>query len=88
MTTCNRCRGDGFLNLEQIPSADLDAMDGDLEKIRAWMKSQTDPHDVKVCDCCGDGDDWYGTPGQHYGRDDPPGRIVPYDYNGGLCECH
>lgn len=22
-------------------------------------------HDVSVCDCCGDGEDWYGEPGQH-----------------------
>jgi len=22
-------------------------------------------HDVSVCDCCGDGEDWYGTPGEH-----------------------
>jgi hypothetical protein len=27
-------------------------------------------HDVSVCDCCGDGQSWYGTPGQHDG-DDP-----------------
>jgi len=23
-------------------------------------------HDVQVCDCCGDGDGWYGIPGEHY----------------------
>lgn len=45
-------------------------------------------HDVQVCDCCGDGESWYGTPGEHYGPDDPPGPGGPYDYNGGLCECH
>jgi hypothetical protein len=22
-------------------------------------------HDVQVCDCCGDGENWYGEPGQH-----------------------
>jgi len=22
-------------------------------------------HDVSVCDCCGDGEDWYGVPGEH-----------------------
>ena len=22
-------------------------------------------HDVQVCDCCGDGDGWYGEPGNH-----------------------
>lgn len=45
-------------------------------------------HDVQVCDCCGDGDTWYGTPGEHYSNDDPSGPNGPYAYNGGLCECH
>lgn len=45
-------------------------------------------HDVKVCDCCGDGSEWYGVPGEHYGADDPIGENGPYRYNGGLCECH
>jgi hypothetical protein len=22
-------------------------------------------HDVQVCDCCGDGETWYGEPGEH-----------------------
>jgi hypothetical protein len=22
-------------------------------------------HDIIVCDCCGDSDDWYSTPGEH-----------------------
>ena len=25
-------------------------------------------HDVQVCDCCGDGEGWHGTPGEHNGR--------------------
>lgn len=45
-------------------------------------------HDVAVCDCCGDGDGWYGEPGHHYGVDDPPGPSGPYASNGGLCCCH
>ena len=36
----------------------------------------------------GDGEGWYGTPGEHYGPDDPPGRQGPYDSNGGFCHCH
>jgi len=31
-------------------------------------------HDVAVCDCCGDGQGWYGTPGEHNyrkGGDEP-----------------
>ena len=45
-------------------------------------------HDVTVCDCCGDGDGWYGTPGEHYGPEDPQGPNGPYASNGGLCQCH
>lgn len=45
-------------------------------------------HDVEICDCCGDGKGWYGTPGEHYTRDDPPGPKGPYANNGGLCQCH
>ena len=37
---------------------------------------------------CGDGDGWYGEPGQHYGAEDPPGKNGAYAYNGGLCKCH
>jgi hypothetical protein len=50
-----------------------------------WCISQ---HDIQVCNCCGDGDYWYGDPGKHYGSDDPMGQSGPYNYNGGLCECH
>lgn len=45
-------------------------------------------NDIEVCDCCGDGKDWYGTPGGHYGPDDPQGDQGPYASNGGLCRCH
>ena len=45
-------------------------------------------HDVAVCECCGDGDGWYGTPGEHYNADDQPGPNGPYASNGGLCKCH
>jgi len=27
-----------------------------------WCEDQ---HDVQVCDCCGDGYDWHGVPGEH-----------------------
>ena len=79
---CNRCEGSGFLNVEQVPEA-IANTDATLE----WMRT-TEDHDVTVCDCCGDGTGWYGTPGQHYTSDDPPGPRGPYAYNGGLCECH
>ncbi len=44
-------------------------------------------HDVSVCDCCGNGTDWYGIPGEHFGGDDKPGKGGPYEYNGGNPEC-
>jgi hypothetical protein len=89
MTTCTRCRGTGFLNLHQVPATELAAISDDLpSKTLVWMAAQTEPHDVQVCDCCGDGNEWHGTPGEHYGPGDLPGPYGPYGYNGGLCECH
>lgn len=83
---CTRCEGSGFLNLHQIPEGDI-ADFGNLEAVLAWI-SDHDDHDVSVCDCCGDGDEWYGVPGEHYNSDDPPGHRGPYASNGGLCRCH
>lgn len=78
---CNHCEGTGFLNMDQI-----DVYGMDVPAILKWI-TEHDNHDVAVCDCCGDGDGWYGTPGEHY-NDDPAGPDGPYGYNGGLCECH
>jgi len=78
MMNCTRCQGTGWLNIEQVP---------DGEPVAEWAHANTG-HDVQVCDCCGDGEDWYGQPGEHYGPDDPRGLDGPYAYNGGLCECH
>ena len=89
MTICTRCQGTGFLNIDQIDESVLAEMGEDLVTlIPLWIEEQTDPHNVQICDCCGDGDSWRGEPGRHYGRHDPPGRGGPYAYNGGLCECH
>lgn len=89
MTTCTRCESTGFLNLHQIPDGELVAMEANLvELVPKWIAKQTEPHDVSVCDCCGDGVSWYGTPGEHYGPEDPPGDRGPYRNNGGLCQCH
>ena len=86
--TCTRCESSGFLNIHQIPEDICRLWDNDgHEVIIEWMKSNTD-NDVQVCDCCGDGEYWYGIPGEHYNHEDPPGHDGPYDYNGGLCECH
>lgn len=88
MTTCTRCQTTGFLNSEQLPE---DIYEKDHDEILKWI-SQADDHGVvhavEVCDCCGNGTIWYGTPGQHYGNEDPIGRDGFYGYNGGLCECH
>jgi len=83
-TTCTRCDGTGFLNVDQLPD-DIDCYDQDA--VMQWIQSN-EGHDVTVCDCCGDGEGWHGTPGGHYGPEDPPGSGGPYAYNGGLCECH
>jgi hypothetical protein len=82
--TCTRCDGTGFLNIGQLP----DSIDGyDTEAVLKWIGENED-HDIQICDCCGDGCGWYGTPGEHYGPEDPPGPNGPYAYNGGLCECN
>lgn len=87
MTTCTRCGGTGFLNIHQIPDVKSDIVLESPEQTLQWIE-ENDDHDVSVCDCCGNGEEWYGTPGEHYGPDDPPGERGPYAYNGGLCECH
>ena len=88
--TCTVCEGTGFINLHQIDSEiyGQDVPDcTDEDAILKWIKEH-DNHDVAVCRCCGDGDGWYGVPGEHYNEDDPRGDRGPYAYNGGLCECN
>jgi len=82
---CNRCDGTGFLNIEQVPQ---DIVDRGVDTILVYVRQVRTIHDVQVCDCCGNGETWYGTPGEHYGLNDPPGDSGHYAYNGGLCECH
>jgi len=86
MMICTRCEGTGFLNTHQLP----DGVDGyDQDAVLGWLKSpEGQESDVQICDCCGDGDRWYGVPGEHYGFDDPPGLGGPYVYNGGYARCH
>lgn len=82
--TCNRCQGTGFLDIEEVPQEFRNK--GEMV-IMDWIMSHPDT-DAQVCDCCGDGQQWWGVPGEHYNNDDPQGPDGPYAYNGGLCECH
>ena len=82
--TCNPCEGTGFKNTHQLPDGLLDQ---GVDAVLAWMREHK-AHDVVVCDCCGDGEGWYGKPGQHYTEQDPVGMTGPYASNGGLCKCH
>ena len=63
---CTRCGGSGFLNLHQVDDETLDRFDatGDHTIILAWIAANVG-HDVSVCDCCGNGEQWYGEPGEH-----------------------
>lgn len=81
---CTRCQESGFLNIEQVPQ---DVQEQGFDAIVKWMAGNTG-HDVTACDCCGDGEGWYGEPGRHYTSEDPVGKRGPYAYNGGLAECH
>lgn len=81
---CTRCNGTGFLNSGFVPD---ELWEQGCVAVQKWMKEQPET-DVAICDCCGDGEGWYGEPGEHYGTSDPRGHKGPYAYNGGLCECH
>lgn len=83
---CTRCGGFGFLNLEQAP---LSIAEQGVESVQTWMATDEGKvSDVAICDCCGNGEVWYGEPGQHYTTADPAGTDGPYAYNGGLAECY
>ena len=77
---CTRCDGTGFLNTHQLPDRFTDF--NDWEVIYRWLTTNPEAMetDVCVCDCCGDGETWYGTPGEHYEDDD-------YPRNGGIPRC-
>lgn len=90
MTNCTRCETTGFLNLHQLTDEQHQAAEDSDDFHQHIMAAHCDDDelDVCVCDCCGDGEGWYGTPGEHYGPDDPQGPRGPYAGNGGLCRCH
>jgi len=88
--TCTRCDSTGFLDIYQVPDEDIVRFENSpdfCDAVKAWMMSN-EGHDVTICDCCGNGESWYGVPGEHYNADDPPGKNGPYVFNGGLCRCH
>lgn len=80
---CTRCDGTGFLNSEQVDDYSADSHEAIIE----WIRDHEN-HDVTICDCCGNDQGWYGSPGQHYTSDDPRGDKGPYAGNGGLCRCN
>ena len=53
--------------------------------VKKWIEEESD-HDVQVCDCCGNGEDWHGVAGEHDHND--YGKDGPYAYNGGRPECY
>lgn len=85
---CNRCEASGFLNLHQLeagPRALLRLQveaDPDLVSVLIPWARLLAP-DVQVCDCCGNGRDWYCEPGEHWQGED----ANVYAYNGGSPEC-
>lgn len=84
---CTRCEGTGFLNMHQLPqNAKVCGLCG-VNEVLEWIKNN-EGHDIQVCDCCGNGEDWYDIAGEHYNDEDPKGNHGPYAYNGGLCECN
>lgn len=85
---CTHCEGVGLINTDQLDdeaTTTLDAIGPEAFVERGMLPEGSD---VAICDCCGDGETWYGTPGEHYDNGDPPGMEGPYAYNGGLCECN
>lgn len=75
---CTRCQGTGFLNLHQVDPETLSRFESDegtAQVIFDWMKAHGDKHDVQVCDCCGNGDEWTVEERGRHGWRDPH----PYD---------
>ena len=84
MMNCTRCEGTGFINTSGIP--ELLWNTAEPEDILIWIQSQANTTDASVCDCCGNGGEWYDEPGQH--NPNNYGKGGPYAYNGGLPECY
>jgi len=87
---CNRCKTTGFLNLEQLDDVDpllvAAVLEAPAHRVALWIQAGASRTDVQVCDCCGNGEEWYGERGEHEKSDF--GLAGPYAYNGGLPECN
>lgn len=88
---CTRCQGSGFLNLDHLEDRDhalLGASEDWHQALLGWITSKQVSEDIQVCDCCGDGENWYGTPGEHNNYMTPPsGRLGPPDNQEPYPEC-
>ena len=64
---CTRCNATGFLNLHQVDAETIGKFEetGDPDIVLDWILLTQALNDVQVCDCCGDGEDWYYEPGCH-----------------------
>ena len=74
------------MNIHQLPKSILESWD--INTIQHWIKFNPESHNVQICDCCGNGEVWYGEPGEHFQDGDHGGPNGPYAYNGGLPECY
>jgi len=62
---CTRCDATGFINTEYLP---IGWEDWELEDVVLYIDAHLEC-DAGICDCCGDGECWYGTPGLHTSTD-------------------
>ena len=85
---CTRCESTGFLSIHQVPTFVWNTEDPTTIIHNMLMSGQLEGTDIAICDCCGDGKSWYGTPGEHYTRKDPLGDSGPYSSNRGKAQCH
>lgn len=69
MLGCARCRQFGFLNLpfrNESFRRMLDRHHADCQSFHAIVSEWLFPRSgIRMCDCCGDGEDWYFEPGIH-----------------------
>lgn len=66
---CTRCDGTGFINWDDRLPKHVYELEADkvLEYISNFFGLEDT--DMSVCDCCGNGESWYGEPGSHNPND-------------------